>query len=89
MSYKSNIAMEKGDQIADQYLRRAIGVIRQTVPDAPDAVVTRFLSGAYGDKIASAELNGKPIHIQIQERPRRFRKHFDEIWRVYLKEQQS
>lgn len=89
MSYRSNIAMEKGEEIAGGFLYRATAIIQQAVPEAPPAVVAKFLNSVFGDKIASAELNGKPVHVQLAERPRRFRKHFDEIWRIYLKEQES
>jgi hypothetical protein len=89
MSYQSTIAAAKGDPAAATHSNRATAIVQQAVPDAPAAVVTKFLNSFFGDKIASEELNGKPVHVQLAERPRRFRKHFDEIWRIYLKEQQQ
>lgn len=75
------ILSSRSEEEATQEWDRAVATIRAARPNASDAVIRNYLDSVYGRHTAVAVLNRTPVRAQIEERPARFRKHFEQIER--------
>lgn len=75
------ISSSRGEEVATKEWDKAVATIRAARPNASDRVIRNFLDSVYGRHVANGVLHKSPVRAQIEERPARFKKHFEQIER--------
>lgn len=83
--FTQTIAEERGPEVAAAETARAVGVLAQHIRQVlkftgdVDKCVDKFLDSEFGAYMAQDVLRKIPVGRQLNERPGRFKRHFNQV----------